>query len=78
MRKEIDIPNRDISVDGLKGLACLVVAFCWHYQHFGAFQNPPFKMVLWPLYKWGGCAVELFFMISGLMMSRIYDVNTQT
>ncbi len=72
-------------LDALRGIAALVVAVFWHYQHFsGKFQPGglplesapgyglfPFRL----FYKYGFVAVDLFFIISGLVFSHVYSVR---
>jgi peptidoglycan/LPS O-acetylase OafA/YrhL len=55
-------------LDGLKAFGCVVVAFFWHYQHFGSFENSPLNKVFFLFYQSSGIAVELFFMLSGFTM----------
>lgn len=59
-------------LDGLKAFGCVAVAFFWHYQHFGSFENPPLNKVFFLFYQSGGIAVELFFMLSGFTMQMGY------
>lgn len=61
------------SVDGLRGIAACIVAFCWHYQHFTMVS--PFKKILQLSYDYGWLMVELFFIISGFMMAYCYQEN---
>ena len=58
--------------DGLRAIACCMVAFFWHYQHFGNELAYPGGKILGLLYKYGGTAVELFFIISGFAMTLNY------
>jgi peptidoglycan/LPS O-acetylase OafA/YrhL len=66
-------------LDLLRGLAAISVLI-WHYQHFydvtqGHLTDravQPFYSVLWPLYEYGGNAVQLFWVISGFIFSAVY------
>lgn len=69
---EIASRKRLSGLDGLKAIGCCLVAFFWHYQHFGKFDNPPFYKIFFLLYQSGGLAVELFLMISGYTMALGY------
>lgn len=73
------------AVDLLRGVSALVILI-WHYQHF-LYTKPlqlgspaeeidrttqPFYDFLWPIYEHGFWAVQLFWMISGLVFSKVY------
>lgn len=61
------------SLNALRGIGACVIAFVWHYQHFGPQDGTPFYS-LWPLfYQYGYAFVELFFMLSGFGMVRGYE-----
>jgi peptidoglycan/LPS O-acetylase OafA/YrhL len=71
------------SIDLLRGAAAVAVVFC-HYEFFYgphsgaafALADPgrqPFYAQLWPLYKHGAAAVQLFWMISGFVFSAVYS-----
>lgn len=63
------------SLNALRGIGACVIAFVWHYQHFGPQDGSPFYS-LWPLfYQYGYAVVELFFMLSGFGMVRGYEVS---
>jgi len=76
-----DNPGRLAHLDGIRGVAALVVAVFWHWQHFSNGKTPveefpffsiaglPFFAVF---YKYGYLAVDLFFIISGLIFSHVY------
>lgn len=65
--------KHEISLDGLKGIAAFIIAFVWHYQHFGVAGNvSPFYKFLCFSYTWGGYMVEVFFMLSGFGMMMGY------
>jgi peptidoglycan/LPS O-acetylase OafA/YrhL len=70
------------AVDALRGLSALAVLI-WHYQHFymkaagdaPAFSSradQPYYQLLEPFYENGGFAVQIFWAISGLVMSHAY------
>lgn len=56
-------PNRLASIDGLRGVAALCVAV-FHFQ--GLFATKPF-------FGWGYLNVDLFFILSGFILSKIYE-----
>ena len=61
------------SIDGLKGLGACIIAFMWHYQHFGiAGASSPFYQLFKVSYDSGWVMVELFFLLSGFCMTRAY------
>lgn len=60
------------SLDGLKGLAICVIAFCWHYSHFGTSEVHPVSDVLRLSFGNGFIMVELFYMLSGFGMMMGY------
>lgn len=69
-------------LDALRGIAALVVAIFWHYQTF----DFPFQVKSLPLdraplfavpvvnllYRYGYLAVDLFFIISGMVFQHVY------
>ena len=64
--------NQRISaLDGIRGIAAVIVAFGWHYQHFGPASYPFSKLLYWP-YNYGWIMVDLFFVLSGLIFFKIY------
>ena len=77
-----DPAGRIVYLDALRGLAALAIAAFWHYQTLGAPYQPqgvPFQQaplydapVIHKLYRYGYLAVDLFFMISGLVFHRVY------
>lgn len=62
--------ERELSLEGLKGLAAFAVAFFVHYFHFT--DTPPLENIFPFLHQNGAYAVELFFMLSGFGMMRGY------
>lgn len=68
MKKE-----RIYSLDALKGLACLIIAFLWHYQNMQPLGlGEPLQQYFGFFYRYGKYFVELFFMISGFTMAYCY------
>ena len=74
-------PNRKehlACIDGLKGIGVFIVAFIWHYQHFGPQEGSPFGALFKVSYIYGWSMVDLFFMLSGVGMmlgygKRVFD-----
>lgn len=61
------------AINGLKGLAACVIAFFWHYQHFGVRGTAsPLHSVFLFSYDYGNLMVELFFMLSGFGLMTGY------
>lgn len=70
-------------VDLARGLAAFAVMF-WHYQHFYYLKpgvqpltpalaaTQPGYDFLWPLYDFGGCAVQFFWLLSGFVFAAVY------
>lgn len=68
------------SLDGLRGIACCVIAFFWHYLNAAASHDAdglPFYNLFFLFYKYGQYFVELFFMISGFVMMQAYGKKIQ-
>ena len=55
-------------IDGLKGIGAFIIAFIWHYQHFGLEYASPFNSLFKLSYIFGWGVVDLFFMLSGFCM----------
>lgn len=56
--------KHEISLDGLKGIAAFIIAFVYHYQHFGVAGNvSPFYKFLCFSYTWGGVYGRSFFYV---------------
>lgn len=66
--------RKELCIDSIKGMAACVVAFAWHYQHFGPKgANSPFYAIIPASYDCGWLMVELFFMLSGFGMMLGYS-----
>lgn len=70
-------PPRVDALDGLRGLAAVCIALVFHYRHFfdPDAQPPPWFFdfaVFAPLLRYGFLAVDLFFGISGFIMTLVY------
>lgn len=69
------------ALDGLKGVAACIIAFAWHYQHFGvAGALSPFYKVMPVSFNHGYLMVEVFFMLSGFGLMAGYKdkiINNQ-
>jgi peptidoglycan/LPS O-acetylase OafA/YrhL len=61
--------ERVYAIDTLRGLAAIVVIL-WHYQFF--FNTKPLEHLLRPFYTNGQAAVDVFFVISGFVLSHVY------
>jgi len=57
------------AIDTLRGLAAFIIIF-WHYPFF--FGPKPFPSVFAPFYTNGQAAVDVFFVISGFILSYVY------
>lgn len=61
------------SLDGLKGIACLIIALLWHYLNMQPKgMGMPLQSLFGIFYDYGQYFVELFFMISGFVMAYCY------
>jgi peptidoglycan/LPS O-acetylase OafA/YrhL len=71
---EIPPPQRRFkALDGIRGIASVIVAFFWHYQLF--FKKKPFGILgYWP-YNFGWIMVDLFFILSGFIFFNTYGVK---
>lgn len=76
------LPERFYWVDGLRGIAALGVVI-FHYHHFylasatdrsavPGIIDQPLGTVLWPVYEFGMFAVQMFWIISGLVFAHVY------
>jgi peptidoglycan/LPS O-acetylase OafA/YrhL len=59
------------ALDGMKGIAAVMVAFFWHYQHFSPASYPFSFIAYWP-YNHSWIMVDLFFVLSGFIFYKIY------
>jgi peptidoglycan/LPS O-acetylase OafA/YrhL len=67
-------------VDLVRGLGALAILF-WHYQHFvtgtdeiaASHADYPLYRLFWPLYDFGGTAVQLFWIVSGFVFAVVYS-----
>jgi len=65
--------GRILVLDSLRGIACCVIAFIWHYRNLQkASDNLPLYLVFQPFYDYGQYFVELFFLLSGFVMALCY------
>ncbi|MEO6041367.1 MAG: acyltransferase [Croceibacterium sp.] len=69
-------------LNGIRGLAAVAILF-WHYQHFyfppgqfapsAGFQaRLPLYALFWPLYDFGHYAVQIFWILSGVVFAHVY------
>ena len=69
-------PQRFHHVDLLRGLAAFAVLVT-HYQYlylgFHSDAKLPLNGILWPLYHYGGFAVQLFWSLSGFVFAKAYS-----
>lgn len=74
------MPARLTYLDVLRGIAAVAVMLS-HYEKFfyspwlagsGPYKQQPFYGVLWPLYDHGGWAVQLFWILSGIVFLTAY------
>jgi peptidoglycan/LPS O-acetylase OafA/YrhL len=63
--------GRYSALDGIRGIAALIVAFVWHYQHFSPEIYPFSKILYWP-YHFCWIMVDLFFILSGFIFFNVY------
>ena len=64
--------NHLTGIDGLKGIGAFIIAFIWHYQHFGPLDTNPLGNVFKLSYYWGWWMVDFFFILSGFGMMLGY------
>lgn len=62
---------RVLPLDSLRGLAALGVTLFWHYSHFGPYRPFDGPAADW-LYRYGLMLVDLFFVLSGFVLSHAY------
>jgi peptidoglycan/LPS O-acetylase OafA/YrhL len=63
--------ERIFVLDAVRGAAALIVVI-WHFRWF---FGVPFAEILMPCYKGGWVAVDLFFVLSGFILTRIYHIG---
>ncbi len=61
------------SLEAIKGIGAIIIAFVWHYQHFRPEAGSPFSEIFAVSYKYGWTMVEVFFMLSGFGMLLGYE-----
>jgi peptidoglycan/LPS O-acetylase OafA/YrhL len=66
------LQERVFVIDALRGVAALIVVV-WHFRFF--FFGVPFEAVLLPFYRGGWIVVDLFFILSGFILTRIYCLD---
>ncbi|GAB4031997.1 acyltransferase family protein [Spirosoma gilvum] len=76
-------PERLYYLDAMRGIASIIVACFFHYQHFKVFADssiPPFyQFSLFKLfYEKADVMVDLFFVLSGLIFSYTYQESVKT
>jgi peptidoglycan/LPS O-acetylase OafA/YrhL len=59
------------ALNGIRGIAALIVAFVWHYQIFAP-ETYTFNTILYWPYHYGWIMVDLFFILSGFIFFNIY------
>jgi peptidoglycan/LPS O-acetylase OafA/YrhL len=71
--------NRLRYLDGLRGIAAIAVAIFSHFMFFTQPFRPearsagaPFYEILGPLYNYSWFAVDVFFVISGMVFAHVY------
>ena len=57
---------------GFGGGCCILIAFFWHYQHFGIIDSTTFGGLYNIVYRVSPWVVEMFFIISGFTMYTNY------
>ena len=71
--------SRNRGIDYLKGIGCIIIAFMWHYRHFGV--PMPLRIerssliicrILRMGFEKGWIMVELFFIMSGYVIAFRY------
>jgi peptidoglycan/LPS O-acetylase OafA/YrhL len=64
------------ALDGIRGIAAIVVAFFWHYKAFFETDKPFYSFGYWA-YNYGWIMVDLFFILSGFVFFTVYDKMIQ-
>ena len=82
MNRQENKQTRELSITGLKGVCCCLIAFFWHYQTLIDYEIPDVPVFkLFPLtcsHSW--LATDVFFVLSGLGITlgykdKIYNHN---
>lgn len=60
------------ALDGIKGICAFCIAFFWHYRHF-ILESLPMYSIFKPFYDNGDALTDVFFVISGLVMTMGYE-----
>jgi peptidoglycan/LPS O-acetylase OafA/YrhL len=67
--------KRISTLDSLRGIAAIGVAFFWHYQHYNPQNGYPFSRIGYWFYTYGWNLVDLFFVLSGFVFSYVYGAK---
>jgi peptidoglycan/LPS O-acetylase OafA/YrhL len=59
------------ALDGIRGIAAVIVAFFWHYKSFFETDKPFYTLGYWA-YNYGWITVDLFFVLSGFVFCSVY------
>jgi peptidoglycan/LPS O-acetylase OafA/YrhL len=59
------------ALDGIRGIAAIIVAFFWHYKSFFE-TDKPFYTLGYLAYNYGWIMVDLFFVLSGFVFCHVY------
>jgi peptidoglycan/LPS O-acetylase OafA/YrhL len=64
------------ALDGIRGIAAMIIAFGWHYHTFSSDgfspDTYPFSRILYWPYHFGYVAVDIFFILSGFIFFTLY------
>jgi peptidoglycan/LPS O-acetylase OafA/YrhL len=59
------------ALDGIRGIAAIIIAFFWHYKAFFETDKPFYIIGYWA-YNYGWMMVDLFFILSGFVFYYVY------